>query len=145
MARHKRVISAALAVLLAVGGFGYAHGVVLCLAADGHAEFEFALEMGCSEFPAAKGGATGAAGLVSDSQSRDEPHCGSCVDIPLGIGHPAGSRYLIPQGSQIPVQVPVASGSFFSPSASDASRCAPEAHCVCGSALSSLRAVVLLI
>ena len=147
MTRPKRTIAAALATLLVLGGLGNAHGVVLCLADDGHAQFEFAWEEGCSDFVPAESGAARRVGQQLNAPPADASHCGACVDLPIGLGDPARPQNLVLQNSNSFVKAPVAvvSGFSFPPAACATRQCAAGAHPVGCEALASLRAAVLLI
>lgn len=147
MMRPKRAISAALVALLVLGGLGSAEGLVLCLAADGHAKIGFAREECCSDFFSARGQTTAPQGEQLKGSASGSSHCGSCVDIPLGIGSRTKQQNLILQDSDPSTKLPVAlaSGFSFSPVECVARQCSPTAQRLGDDMLASLRAVVLLI
>jgi hypothetical protein len=67
-----------------------AQGVVLCLGADGHAEFELAFHQPCdgedhSHHAEQKQ-------LVYHEDHENDKHCGPCVDIPLSVSYAKASR-----------------------------------------------------
>ena len=147
MTRPKRTIAAALATLLVLGGLGNVHGVVLCLADDGHVQFEFAWEEGCSDFVPAESGAARRVGQQLNAPPADALHCGACVDLPIGLGDPTRPQNLVLRSSGSSVKAPVALILDFSFPATGCAtqQCAYEAQPVGHEVPASLRASVLLI
>jgi len=137
----------ALVALLVAGGLGNAHGVVLCLAADGHVEIESEPEKCCSGLLSARSGSRELAARELVDAPGNSSHCGPCVDIPIGIGDPTIQKNLILQNSPSPVKplAAVASGYTFGPSEASLGQSAPTVRRADDGTLSSLRTTVLLI
>jgi hypothetical protein len=147
MAQSKRTIAAMLVALFVLGGLGNAHGVILCLAADGHATIESALEACCSEVPSTDDPSRERMGQQLGSSVRDSSHCGPCIDIPFGIGGGSEQPMLTSKDASALVKAPVvfASGFHFSPSVCAARPCNLAPQRAGDERISSLRATVLLV
>lgn len=141
----KQTILVALAALLILSGLGNAPGVVLCLADDGHAQFEFAREDNCADFVVAENDRAGGVGRQLRGPPSGSSHCGSCVDLPIGIGDPERPQDLVLQSANPSVKAPLALARDFSfPLAVCATRQAPGQPAG-RETPASLRASVLLI
>lgn len=148
MMRPKRMIAAALVALFAASGLGSAHGVVLCLARDGHFRVELAEKTRCSDLFSAEINTTRLVGQELKAPLSNSSHCGPCVDIPLGLGDPTKQQNLILHDSRSSIKAPVAvaSGFSFAPSAGSVTQQrVPVTECLGAAALVSLRTTVLLI
>lgn len=145
--RPNRVIVAVLVAFMLLSGLGNACELVLCHAADGHTEIEFAKNESCSEFLFADSNSIEGTGQRLATISSDLSHCGTCVDIPLGASNSTRQWNFILPDSKSSVKMPVAAALGFSLSPSNyvAPHCAPKAQHVNGDSLASLRAVILLV
>jgi hypothetical protein len=147
MTRSRRGIAAVLAWLFILSGLGNAQGLVLCLGVDGHAKIELSQENCCSDPLSVDYPSTGGVRQQAGPSQSSRPHCGECVDIPLGVADPAKQPGLILQDSgtslKAPVTVPADSFSHLSQRIPRQGVPAPQygVH----DTLASLRAVVLQI
>ena len=143
--RYKRLIIAALAAVLLVGGLGNAFGGVLCLGLDGHLKVEFSQDMRCSDVLSAKDDTRECVGEQLICTAEHSSHCGPCFDIPFGIGDPAKRTKRVFQDFKSPVKTLVASDFFLSSLGSARGRYADKPLPVGDETLASLRTVILLV
>ena len=145
MTRCSKAIMCGLFVLLQLSVLGCAQGLVLCVAPDGHVKIELAHDSCCPDVHSEENEHEVSVATAFRSQSHDDSHCASCVDIPIGIDKSTRQQNLLIQNSKSSVKEPVALASGISIFSTECltQQYDLESLCAGDETLISLRSVIL--